>query len=270
MPSLDAYEANLQQRLRELREGDVAYELHRWVIVNAIVFSIDLHRDATPQRVLDCGCGLGFMTKELAEFWQVAGIDVSERSIELAKEEHPLVEFHAMSASDFAEYMKVMSIPPFHHAVLNMVLHSVDDQTVKEILDGVRKCLSPEGSVIVVVPDQEWLAQKLHENAVGNGMEGDALRSWVLAQIENPIVTLPVKIKDGSYYPEPITIYNRSLEDYGNLLMESDFGVPWEQRSGETGELISSTIIPYLDMDDYTPSMELMERNRSLLMSFAI
>ncbi|MBP9782051.1 class I SAM-dependent methyltransferase [Candidatus Woesebacteria bacterium] len=271
MPSVEAYDANLHRRLEELRQGDPAYQLHERAIIDALIFSADLHRDATPQSLLDCGCGLGFMTARLnALGWKAIGIDISEQALALARKEHPSVSFYAEPADTFAEKMAERSIERFNHAVLNMVVHSVDDDVVRTILRGVRRCLKPEASLLLVVPTQEWLVQKLVEFAQDVGMKRGPGIAWIASKLQSQKVELPVKIRGGEYYPESITIYNRSEEDYGDLLMECGLGVPWEKYDGETNELMYSTKISHIDMFDYISSAELIQRDRELMMSFAV
>lgn len=271
MASVEAYEANLHRRLEELRQKDPAYELHLRVVVDALIYSADLHRDPTPQRVLDCGCGLGFITARLQELgWHAVGLDISEQTIAVAKNEHKNVSFYAESVDTFAERMAERSIERFNHTVLNMVLHSLDDTEVRSVLKGVRQCLKPEGTLVVIVPTQEWLLQKLIEYAQDVGMQKGPGIAWIKDALQEQRVVLPVKINGGQYYPEPITIYNRSKEEYGKLLRECGFGVPWEAYNAETNEVLDSTVIPYLDMFDYFSSAQLIHRDRTLLMSFAI
>lgn len=269
--NVKAYEANLKMRLKELREGDPAYKLHELVFMEAFVFASELHQDKLPQRILDVGCGLGFMTKSLSKLGQEAvGIDVSEAAISLAKKEHKGINFYPESAESFSEKMPGLGITIFDQAILNMVLHSVDDQSVQKILNSVRKCIKPEGTVLILVPTEEWLVYKLIDYAQDKGMKKEPGIAWVEKMLRSNEVKLPVKIGKGEYYPEPLTIYHRSLERYGELLQASDFGVRWNTHDGITGERTHSQIIPYLDMFDYLANGALQDRKRILLMSFAL
>lgn len=268
------YEANLQLRLNELKKGDFAYYSHQRVIKDAICYSTDLHRDPQPQTILDCGCGLGFMTAALHKHWQTVGIDVSERSIEVARQEHPGVLFYAEPAAEFAAKMAERNILPFNHAILNMVVHSVDDATIRSILKGIRLCLKPEGTIILIVPSQEWLARKLFEYAIDMGKQKEEAMDWMRAQMKKRRVPLVTKINGGTYYPEPIPIYNRSEARYGTLLRECGFCVPWQSYNSETNELLDTTILPYLDGEMFTSSFHILStyldsRERQVLMSFA-
>jgi SAM-dependent methyltransferase len=270
--SIEAYEGNLKIRLDELRRGDHAYDNHTHLILQAIIYSDQIHGEDDEKyhhRVLDCGCGLGFMTKKIHKFFESTGIDPSDQSIKLAKKEHPGVQFYNASAENFSEMMQELKIPSFDHAVLNMVLHSVDDGTALEILKGVKKCLRPAGTIIMIVPNRDWLVQKLIEYAQDQEMTKEIGIPWVAKRLKQKLIELPVRISDGSYYPEPITIYNRSEDDYEMFLKEAGFGYKWETYDTKTNKLIKTEDHTYLDMNDYFISDQVYQRNRLLMMSFS-
>jgi len=268
--SFEAYEANLGKRLEELRRGDQSYGIHTQLVLQAIVYAGQLHGDNSPQRILDCGCGLGFMTAEIAKFFETTGIDPSDKSISLARKEHKDIRFYNSSAESFPEKMSRLGIPPFDQAVLNMVLHSVNDESALNILKGVRICLKPEGTIILIVPTEDWLVQKLIEYAQDQEMEREQGVAWVNAMLEQKKIDLQVRIREGTYYPEPLTIFNRTTEEYENFLRASGFGFKWNTYDTQTEKLLHSETLTYLDMNDYYVSDELYGRHRLLLMSFSL
>lgn len=272
MPNLEAYEANLSQRLQELRRGDPAYKLHLDALAEAIIFAWRYYDgEKCPQRILDAGCGLGFMTKFIKmnlSGTEVVGIDPSAKAIELAKNEHPGINFYASTAESFADQMGETREDLFDEAILNMVLHSVDDVTARKILQGIRKCLKPEGAVLLVVPTQKWLMRKLIEFANYQGMNKETGVPWVHEQLQKTQVALPIKITGGTYYAESVTIFNRTKKDYGQMLTENNFGVAVEVQN-ETGE-ISKPIYPYLEPADYFKNYVLAKRERPILISLSL
>lgn len=273
MPSKEAYDANLHERLSELRKGDPAYELHSLVFMEAFVYAANLHSDKLPQNILDYGCGLGFMTAWLAGFNEnLVGIDVSKKAIEIAKAEHSGIPFYEIDKKPFSEMMPELGIEPFDQVILNMVLHSVDDDTVFKILKDVKKCLKPEGTIHILVPNNEWVIYKLIDYAQDQGMERDnGGIAWVKNKLKKQAVEIPIKINGGEYYPEPITVYQRSIDDYGRMLTKSGFGVNRESYDGKSKKLIGKNRTPFVELNELQIShMELLTRDRVLLMSFSL
>ncbi|MBU1071410.1 class I SAM-dependent methyltransferase [Patescibacteria group bacterium] len=271
MANIETYEKNLETRLTELRQGDRAYEMHQLAIQEAIVYAYDLHGYTHEQRILDCGCGLGFTTARLAELGiDVTGIDPSKKTISMAIQEHKDVPFYQASAESFPNIMAELNLEPFDQVILNMVLHSVDNQSVLGILTGIRECLRPEGTILIIVPTQDWLVQKLIEYAQDQEMERTTGVMWVGNKMEQHKVEIPVKIRGGEYYSNPLTIYNRTLDDYGDMLRATGFGVRLNSYDTETKKLYNSQILPYWNLDDFMMNIKLVYRQRELLMSFAL
>jgi trans-aconitate methyltransferase len=90
---------------------------------HAFVFKYgeDLVKLLNPQageRVLDLGCGTGYLTNLIAESeTEVVGIDNSEHMIEKATSSYPNLDFRVISADDFSFDTKFDAI--FSNAVLH-------------------------------------------------------------------------------------------------------------------------------------------------------
>jgi SAM-dependent methyltransferase len=269
MTNIQTYERNLEYRLTELQKGDKAYELHQFAIQEAIIFVSDLKGESHQQRILDCGCGLGFTSAQLYELSEkVIGIDPSKKAIELAKKEHKYISFYQASAESFSNIMQELNLNLFDQGILNMVLHSVNDESVLNILKGVKKCLKPEGAIHIIVPTQKWLIRKLVEYAQDLEMERESGIEWVEDKIKQDKIEIPVKIRGGEYYPDSLIIYNRTLEDYGNMLRDVGFGVTLKKYINGTNDLGSTEILPFWKLFDYTMNCELKNKKRELLISF--
>ncbi|MEI9933374.1 MAG: class I SAM-dependent methyltransferase [Ferruginibacter sp.] len=82
---------------------------------------VELLNPQVGERVLDLGCGTGYLTNVIATSGaEVIGIDSSADMIKKAKQEYPLVEFHVMNAEDFHFAKKFDAI--FSNAALHWVL----------------------------------------------------------------------------------------------------------------------------------------------------
>jgi len=82
--------------------------------------------DLSCERALDLGCGVGFLTREIAKMSKfVIGIDPSERSIEIAQRENfaPNIQYSTTNASDFSKASEC----EFDFIACNMVLMDAPD-----------------------------------------------------------------------------------------------------------------------------------------------
>jgi 2-polyprenyl-3-methyl-5-hydroxy-6-metoxy-1,4-benzoquinol methylase len=272
MSNIDTYEQNIPERLAELRKGDPSYELHTKALIDAIIYSNELHENIQTPRVLDCGCGRGFLTATLSRLgMDITGIDPSLKSIQIAKKEHKNIPFWNASAESFPQIMEENNLELYDHAIINMVLHSVDDDTARGILRNLRSCIHPGGTLLIITPQGAWIREKLEEYAQDQELNQVEKDNWIEQQLTQDKIIIPFKIRGGEYYPKPLTIYNRNLDDYAELLRSENYGVVFNTYSEERRKKIHSVIIPYLTLDDYTTNCELhFGRRRPLLMSFAL
>jgi 2-polyprenyl-3-methyl-5-hydroxy-6-metoxy-1,4-benzoquinol methylase len=272
MTSFDTYEKNLEKRLAEIRQGDRAYELNGDAIVETLPYESADSVETEKVRILDVGCGLGFVALKMAN-WpdaEVVGIDPSKKAIELAKREHEGVHnlsFYAYSAQEFASSISETNEPLFNRAVLNMVLHSVGDAEVTAILESLKKVLVPYGSLSIVVPDEVWLVQKLVEKAHAAGMSWEEMDKWGRSLMEQESVDLSVSIHGEDVYEDSITIYNRTLKDYGRLLTGAGYGMNMTASSPYTPENKTTIPIPYWEFSDHAVGADLRARDRRILLT---
>ncbi len=272
MSSFDAYNHNLSTRLSELRQGDIAYELHARAILETLPYVSSSAQETNHQRIVDVGCGLGFLAVRLAS-WpdsHVVGIDPSNEAIELARKEHestPNLDFYAASAQKFPGRMEDLGEPLFDRAIVNMVLHGVDDEEGKKILSGVREMLVRHGILTLIVPGRDWLVQKLIEKAQADGMAREEGIAWVANMLRQEAVELEVGIHGRAAYEHPITIYNRSLTDYAELLISSGFGVTVDEVNAKTDEVVKRLPRAFVEWGDHTNGYDLSKRDRHILMT---
>jgi SAM-dependent methyltransferase len=104
-------------------------------------------------KVLDYGCGMGFLLRRLAKHYDVAGYDVSPHALNAACKNVP-----GLSA-----YSREMDIPhaSFDGIVSLHVLEHIDCSVLPSVLDLWRKILLPHGRVLCVVPDATGRGHRL-------------------------------------------------------------------------------------------------------------
>lgn len=99
-------------------------------------------------KFLDAGCGDGWLAGELArQFPSVTGIDISEELIEIASVDYPTLKFIAHDLVDKLPFERNY----FDAAVLNMVLHNIENQ--KDAADNLADVIKPDGLLFVILPN---------------------------------------------------------------------------------------------------------------------
>ena len=94
------------------------------------------------ERILDLGCGTGYLTHVIAQAGaRVIGIDKSQSMIERAQAAYPDLDFRVMPATDFH------FDTPFDAVFSNAVLHWVLEK--EAAIDQVYHCLRPGGRFIL-------------------------------------------------------------------------------------------------------------------------
>ena len=96
--------------------------------------------------LLDVGCGVGGLHGALAgTFGRICGVDVSEKSIEAARERNPRFEYRVMTGN---------SIPypagEFDMATAINVLHHVDPTSWQSVVLELKRVVRPNGLVCVI------------------------------------------------------------------------------------------------------------------------
>ena len=105
-----------------------------------------------PLRILDAGCGNGYMANELAKLGhEVVGIDIAEDGISIAKKQYPNVKFYARSLYEnitdiIADVDLIVSTEVIEH------LYSP-----KTYLQNLHTVLRPSGSIILTTPYHGYL-----------------------------------------------------------------------------------------------------------------
>jgi 2-polyprenyl-3-methyl-5-hydroxy-6-metoxy-1,4-benzoquinol methylase len=176
--------------------------------------------DVQDQRILDVGCGNGYLCRKLAQQGaSMTGVDLSDRFLHIARErevQEPLgITYHHGSVSD----MGFLPGSYFDKAVSNYVLMDVRD--FRGTLQHVFRVLRP-GSCFVVVISHPCFS-------CGPG-------GWVKPALDSPrredrfaflvdeyFQSGPVLTQWGDF--DPITGYHRPLRDYWQAFIEAGFTV---------------------------------------------
>ncbi|MHC4954013.1 MAG: class I SAM-dependent methyltransferase [Planctomycetota bacterium] len=118
-------------------------------------------------RILDLGCGRGWLAGMLSSFGPTTAVDLSPKGIERAQERWPDVEFRA---GNFFEMD--LEEGAFDVVVSQEVIEHVEDQA--GYIELARKCLKPGGYLLLTTPN----------NAVQKRRSKELIESWQLQPTE--------------------------------------------------------------------------------------
>jgi SAM-dependent methyltransferase len=148
------WDINATTRLAELQAGDPAYT-H---LTNLIIDHLERQKPGQ-QRIIDAGCGLGFLALALAQRGhQVIGIDPSEQSIAVAQTTHPTFPNLRFHSGTLEEYAAGHPGEEADAIIANMVLHSVTKLPV--FMAAASKLLSTDGQLLATTPSMEYFYRK--------------------------------------------------------------------------------------------------------------
>jgi len=103
-------------------------------------------------RLLDVGCGIGRITKYIYQNFNASidAIDISEKAIELAKEDKKSINFIHTDAMDFDGFGYL-----YDFIVLNNIYEHVENPV--GLLKKIKKILKPEGVIILSTPNRYFI-----------------------------------------------------------------------------------------------------------------
>ncbi len=150
---LSRSKAYYNERFGEKRQkGYVPHEEERlrWSHIDTAVAAFADGREG-PLRILDFGCGSGWMSHLLAGYGQVTGVDLSNDAITRAKDHYPGVEFLCVDASQDLGHVLGRK---FDVVVSSEVLEHVIKQD--EYLVNMAALLTDGGKLVLTTPNGRW------------------------------------------------------------------------------------------------------------------
>ncbi|WAJ36259.1 class I SAM-dependent methyltransferase [Pseudomonas sp. GOM7] len=177
--------------------------------------------DVKGQSVLDLACGYGFFGRELLRKGasRVVGVDISEKMIDLAREESrkngDTIEFHVRNVCNmesFGKFDMVMAAWLFNYA------ESLDD--MKKMFKAVANNLKPSGRLVAYTVEPDFqLAKGNFTNYGVNVLTEEPWAEGFRHQAE--FVTTP---------PSPFTFFRWSREDYEAAMADAGLReVHWQK-----------------------------------------
>jgi SAM-dependent methyltransferase len=104
-------------------------------------------------RILDVGCGNGWLTYLANVYGRCDGVDPSPGAIEDAERHFPALTFYVGTAADV---LRSPDFEPYDVVITSEVIEHVEDEDKDDFVADLGRCLAPKGSVIVTTPRGEW------------------------------------------------------------------------------------------------------------------
>lgn len=147
---------------------------------------------ATVRRVLDVGCGPGTNTRYFANS-EYLGVDLNESYVEHARQLHG----NKFEVADITSW-SVATKKPFDFILVNSVLHHLDTEVVRRILQQLRTLLTDDGHVHIlelVRPSRPGVARLL--SAWDRGEYPRPLEEWrrLFGELYEPVVFQPYPLR---------------------------------------------------------------------------
>ena len=111
--------------------------------------------DRTSTTILEIGCNKGYLLYVLKHwgFEKIYGIDLSKDDLEKAKKIVPMAHF---SCEDAFTYLHCKDVK-FDIVILKAVLEHIQKENILSLLEMVRDNMAQNGTVIIDVPNMDWL-----------------------------------------------------------------------------------------------------------------
>lgn len=120
-------------------------------IINLVKRWIPPIQRKRPIRIIDIGCGVGWISQRLLSFGQVIGIDSSQAAIEIARTRYPEVQFSCIDVLDNEE---IPQLGLFDLAIASEVIEHIPDERRPEFASKLSLLARPGGILIVTTPNR--------------------------------------------------------------------------------------------------------------------
>lgn len=216
-----SWDDNAQAWTRAVRSGQI--ESRRVATDRAIVDAI-LRR--APERVLDVGCGEGWLCRALRGYGvKCAGVDGSSELIREARSADPEGVYHLLRFADVERLPQLVRGASIDVAVCNFALLHED---ISSILEAIHEVMRPDATLLIQTV-HPWMSSETFEYI-------DGWRSEEFTWSATP-------------FPRPMPWYFRTLESWIDTIRETGFridrvGEPAHPESRKPLSLLISAVRP--------------------------
>jgi SAM-dependent methyltransferase len=170
--------------------------------------------DAAGRRILDAGCGVGYLTKQLQDRGAVAtGVDLSARMVAIARRSYPEIDFRVDSCAE----LRCFENASFDALVSNYVVMDIPD--LEGTARAFHRVLRP-GGVAAVVISHPCFPQGPGRIAVEDGCSAVTYR-WTDSYFERARRIDP----PWGHFQSDFIWFHRPLSDYWKAFRAAGFAV---------------------------------------------
>lgn len=171
----------------------------------------DFAGEVTGLRVLDAGCGTGYLTRKLAgRGASVVGVDLSDRMIEIARRSAPDLDLRVDSVTELA----TLNDAEFDLLISNYVLMDVPD--LESTITSFARVLRPRGAAVVIFSHPCFPQGRRSE-----GAGGESSYRWDLPYFERRRMVDP----PWAHFTSEFIWFHRPLSDYWKAFHAAGFTV---------------------------------------------
>lgn len=195
------WNANCYVRASDIESGnDITYNS---VVVPYVDKFVKMYADSN-DRILDIGSGCGFLTNIISKTNNVVGIDIADELVNYSRQLYPHISFQHKSI-----YSYLNSNENFNICIATLVVHTLS--SISDFFKVVRSLLLNNGYLMFIIPHPcFWIEKKI---------------SGFNKYRDNNIYILPFNINSNNNYPAKMIYFHRTLSDYFNTAVNSEFEV---------------------------------------------
>ncbi len=128
-----------------LNENREIKEIERMSLISKIK---GLVKKFNPKKILDAGCGDGRLCYELKKYFDITGMDYSERAIRFAKAFNPEVDFFVRDLDSVNSELE----NKIDFILLIETLEHIKPEKIRDVLKNMSRYLKEGGKILITVP----------------------------------------------------------------------------------------------------------------------
>lgn len=149
-------------------------ERKRWEIIES--FIKDEQRNKSDLKILDLGCGRGWLSNLLSQYGTVTGLEPVKKVVEYAKSIFPNINFISGTMDELFRLNKQNS---FDIIVSSEVIEHIEDDDKLEFVKNINRLLKTNGECIISTPraeiQKDWLKDRINTQPIEDWISEEEL-----------------------------------------------------------------------------------------------